>query len=50
MAFEPARKKIDKALPKVASGLAKYLRVMQFVAKVQSYCDDRERRRAFNGF
>ena len=44
------RKKIDEALPKVAPGLAKYLRIMEFVAKDPRYYDDPDFRRAFNGF
>ena len=44
------RKKIDEALPKVAPGLAKYLRIMAFVAKDPRYYDDPDFRRAFNGF
>lgn len=50
MAFELDRTKIDEALPKVAPGLAKYLRIMEFVAKDPRYYDDPELRRAFNGF
>lgn len=44
------RKKIDEALPKVAPGLAKYLRIMEFVAKDPHYYDDPDFRKAFNGF
>ena len=44
------RKNIDEALPKVAPGLAKYLRIMEFVAKDPRYYDDPDFRRAFNGF
>lgn len=44
------RKKIDEALSKVAPGLAKYLRIMAFVAKDPRYYDDPDFRRAFNGF
>lgn len=50
MAFELDRTKIDEALPKVAPGLAKYLRIMEFVAKDPRYYDDPDFRRAFNGF
>lgn len=44
------RRKIDEALPKVASGLAKYLRIMEIVAKDPRFYDDPDFRRAFNGF
>jgi hypothetical protein len=44
------RQQIDAALPKVAPGLAKYLRIMEFVATDPAFHDDPEFRRAFNGF
>ncbi len=50
MEFELDRTKIDEALPKVAPGLAKYLRIMEFVANDPRYYDDPEFRRAFNCF
>ena len=50
MPIELDRQKIDAALPKVAPGLAKYLRIMEFVANVPAFHDDPEFRRSFNGF
>jgi hypothetical protein len=44
------RQQIDAALPKVAPGLAKYLRIMEFVATDPAFHDNPEFRRAFNGF
>ena len=50
MPFVLDRQKIDEALPKVAPGLAKYLRIMEFVAKDPLFHDDPDFRKAFNGF
>lgn len=50
MPFALDRRKISEALPKVGAGLAKYLRIMEFVANDPRYYDDPEFRRAFNGF
>lgn len=49
MPFELNRQKIDAALPKIAPGLAKYLRIMEFVATDLEFYDDPDFRRAFNG-
>lgn len=50
MPFELDHKKIDAALPKVSHGLAKYLRIMEFVANDPAFNDNPDFRRAFNGF
>ena len=50
MPIELDRQKVDAALPKVAPGLAKYLKIMEFVATDPAFHDDPEFRRAFNGF
>lgn len=40
----------DAAVPLVAPGLAKYLRIMEIATDVPSFHDDPEFRRRFNGF
>lgn len=50
MPFALDRRKISEALPKVGAGLAKYLRIMEFVANDPRFYDDTDFRRAFNGF
>lgn len=42
------RYKVDAALPKIASGLSKYLKIMEFVANDLHYYDNPDFRRTFN--
>lgn len=50
MSFSLTSQEVSAALPLVAPGLAKFLRIMEIAATVPGFYDDPEFRRHFNGF